>query len=104
MEMEITAEQRAMLHEFFETQTVIHKLITGQKNKYRIKVGTSVSDLASQRNTSVRTFIPLKLMIPSLIDSQGKAAATASCQDVDKTPLPSLKRRGKKKQFKEPWH
>lgn len=75
---------------------MIHKLIKGQKNKWRIKVGTSVSDLASQRNTSVRTFIPLKLMIPSLIDSQGKLAAAASCRDADKSPhFPPLPKKKK---------
>lgn len=79
---------------------MIHKLIKGQKNKWRIKVGTSVSDLASQRNTSVRTFIPLKLMIPSLIDSQGKLAAAASCRDADKRPdsPPPLPKNKKKKE------
>lgn len=75
---------------------MIHKLIKGQKNKWRIKVGTSVSDLASLPNTSVRTFIPLKLMIPSLIDSQEKLAAAASCQGTDKAPPPPPKSKIKK--------
>lgn len=35
-------------------------------------------------------------MIPSLIDSQGKPAAAASCQDADKSPLPSPKKEKKK--------
>lgn len=80
---------------------MIHKLIKVQKNKWRIKVGTSVSDLASQRNTSVRTFIPLKLMIPSLIDSQGKLAAEPPIRLALPPPKKSNKKR---KQFKEPWH
>lgn len=36
-------------------------------------------------------------MIPSLIDSQGKLAAAASCRDTDKRPPPTQKRKKKKK-------